>query len=143
MLFAPCRCRHLLKQNPLVRGMLVQENQAAVGLQYDVEFADHADEAEGDVEEGDSEGRVSGVGCRREGLSVVSRLGGTWRVFRRAWGWPHQRLERAGPWRCCAETQAQGGLPGRGFRRFGRCGFERWRKIRQSGLLAGRGRLNV
>ena len=41
--------QHLLEQNPLVRRMLVEQHQSAVGFQHHIKFADHADEAEGDV----------------------------------------------------------------------------------------------
>jgi hypothetical protein len=40
----------LFKQDSFVSGVLVQQNEAAVGFQDDVEFADDADETERDRE---------------------------------------------------------------------------------------------
>jgi hypothetical protein len=40
---------HLLEENPLVRGVLIEQNQAAIGFENDVEFSDDADQAEGDA----------------------------------------------------------------------------------------------
>jgi hypothetical protein len=40
----------LLKENPLVRCVLVEEHQATVGFEDDVELADDADQTQGDIE---------------------------------------------------------------------------------------------
>ena len=41
---------HLLEEDALVGGVLVEQDQAAVGFEDNVEFTDDADETEGDVQ---------------------------------------------------------------------------------------------
>ena len=72
---------HLLEQNPLVRRVLVQQHQAAVGFEHDVELADHADQAQRDVEQGGtgSDGRVA-MGEWLMGDEQAGRGAGAWCV---------------------------------------------------------------
>ena len=49
--FCSMPVQHLLEQNPLVRRVLVEQHQSAVGFQHDIEFADDADEPQRDVEQ--------------------------------------------------------------------------------------------
>lgn len=59
---------HLFEEDPFVGGVLVEEDQAAIGFEDDVESADDTDEAEGDGEEGSGAlGRGDGRGGWRGG----------------------------------------------------------------------------
>ncbi len=49
LLFLLQACEHLFEEDALVRGVLVQQHQSAVGLQHDVKLPDDADEAERDA----------------------------------------------------------------------------------------------
>ena len=49
LLFEPVE--HLLEQDALVRRVLVQQNQAAIGFQHDVEFPNHAHQAQRNMEQ--------------------------------------------------------------------------------------------
>ena len=58
---------HLLEQDPLVRGVLVEQDESAVGFEHDIKSADDADQAQRDVEERDA---ARGVrrGCRLQAV---------------------------------------------------------------------------
>ena len=81
---------HLFEQDPFVGGMLVQEDEAAIGFEDDVEASDDAYDPERDGEEGlrgggsgmEGGGELAGGccdGCRRSG-GVGRRVGGEERV---------------------------------------------------------------
>jgi len=62
---------HLFEKNAFVRGVLIEQNQPAIGFEDDVESADDADEAQGNAQE-----RKRGEGGVRGEVRSVSR--GLW-----------------------------------------------------------------
>ena len=63
---------HLLEQDPFVRGMLVEQDQAAVRFEHDIEPPDHSYESQRDVEQRD---RRAGRGRNTSGGSGCGRGG--------------------------------------------------------------------
>src|SRR5208283_2210407 len=82
--------QHLLEQYPFVRGVLVEQDESAVGFQHGIKFADDADEPERDVKQRRDAGRWelgdgrwgSGLrrGWRRDSAFALLRRdgGGRW-----------------------------------------------------------------
>ena len=111
--------QHLFKQNPLMCRVLIQQHQAAIRFQEHIELAHHADEAQGNIEQGgdDGGGRRLEVGGGVSAGFGGSAGGGQKAHFQgclRGRGW---RLGRRGEG--CARPIGSGPICGRGWRNRG------------------------